>query len=491
MVLINAASCSRYATERLPDGSTAIDRVAAFARTLPGATDIRWIVGPGIDPGDEHHTIKLASDSASALLELFPTEGLDDVFYLYADTPLLDREIVGSLYDQHDRYLAHYSFADGYPYGLVPEIVSCDAVPKLRALAAEHQGPVERDTLFSVIQKDINSFDIETHLSPLDQRLLRVSLAADNRRNFLILERIMAAGGLDAESVSRVLEEQPQLLRSVPAYISVQVIDGCPQACSYCPFPKLGGNPLEQRNEMQLDSFKRIIGEVSRFCEDAVINLSVWGEPSLHSGISDIAAEVLSHDGLSLLVETSGIGWPEGTIETIAQAGGNRVTWIVSIDSIDPGLYGSLRGKGFKRAMATAELLLSIAPETTHIQSVRMQENEEHLEAFYRYWKERTEHVIIQKYSRFGGVLPERKVTDISPLHRFPCWHLKRDLVVLLDGSVPVCREDVQQTEVLGNIFHESIEEIWNRGEAWYRRHLEADYPDICRNCDEYYTFNS
>jgi hypothetical protein len=43
---------------------------------------------------------------------------------------------------------------------------------------------------------------------------------------------------------------------------------------------------------------------------------------------------------------------------------------------------------------------------------------------------------------------------------------------------------------VLGNILEEPLEAIWSRGAAFYERHLGEDYPDLCRGCDEYYTYN-
>lgn len=120
-----------------------------------------------------------------------------------------------------------------------------------------------------------------------------------------------------------------------------------------------------------------------------------------------------------------------------------------------------------------------------------MQSNEEQLDAFYRYWKQPADvHPIVQKYDSFCGVLPERKVTDLSPIHRFPCWHLKRDLTVLIDGSVPMCREDIKQQHLLGNLFEEDIAEVWERGAEYYKQHITEEYPELCRSCDEYYTYN-
>jgi radical SAM protein with 4Fe4S-binding SPASM domain len=55
---------------------------------------------------------------------------------------------------------------------------------------------------------------------------------------------------------------------------------------------------------------------------------------------------------------------------------------------------------------------------------------------------------------------------------------------------VLLCREDIGAEHQLGNIFQEKLEEIWKRGEEYHRSHIREEYPDICSECDEYYTFN-
>ena len=69
-------------------------------------------------------------------------------------------------------------------------------------------------------------------------------------------------------------------------------------------------------------------------------------------------------------------------------------------------------------------------------------------------------------------------------------WHLKRDMAVLLDGTVPLCKEDLRAGTRLGNALHEDLEVIWDRAQAMYRSHMSGSYPGICAACDEYYTFN-
>ena len=76
--------------------------------------------------------------------------------------------------------------------------------------------------------------------------------------------------------------------------------------------------------------------------------------------------------------------------------------------------------------------------------------------------------MIVQKYSAFVGLLPERRVSDLSPLVRRPCWHLKRDLASGMDGTVPLCRECVRGEIVVGNAFSEGgLREAWEAGELF------------------------
>jgi spiro-SPASM protein len=249
---------------------------------------------------------------------------------------------------------------------------------------------------------------------------------------------------------------------------------------------------------MSLDNWSTLLDQAAEFSGDAVIGISAWGEPALHSRIVEIIAEVLDRRELSLVIETSGVGWSVPALEEIARGadsveGGKtgRLSWIVSLDADERSLYEKLRGPQFDEARATVDVLRELFPGQVYVQAVRMKSSEDQLDAFFRRWeREENLEVIIQKYDSFCGMLPDRKVTDLTPIERFPCWHLKRDLCILIDGSVPMCREDVKGEYLLGNVFREGIEEIWKRGDRYYRQHIDEMYPPLCEKCDEFYTYN-
>jgi spiro-SPASM protein len=227
----------------------------------------------------------------------------------------------------------------------------------------------------------------------------------------------------------------------------------------------------------------------------------------------------LSRPDLALVIETCGLGWKEEELEAAASlaaaapsgpaslrpSGLPPLSWIVSLDTAASRRYRELRGPGFAEAAGNAKKLLGLFPKDAYVQAVRTAGAEDDIEKFYRSWKEAAPsgagNIIIQKYDDFCGVRQRMQASDLSPVERQPCWHLMRDLPILLDGTVPLCREELSvfdgvKDKILGNVFSDSLETIWSRGEKFYVQQCtlagskEPEYQGSCAGCDEYYTYN-
>jgi spiro-SPASM protein len=488
--VINGIELRPPALRPLLDGRSSLELVLEFARALPDIGETVLLLSEPLSAPPGVRVEVRPSWTVADLLGVMETAADGDLFHFHADCPFLDAGLARAMHANHRRYWADYTFADGYPDGLAPEILTRQTIARLRGLAGAGTEVPRRDALFSVIKKDINSFDIETEISPADMRLLRLSLSADTERNFILLSRIAAAGARGAAAVCELLLRKPEMQRTLPAFFPVQITERCPQACAYCPYPVTAGAVTEKTGAMPVADLGRLARKIAAFCGDAVVDVSLWGEPSLHPKARQVIETVLAEPGLDLVIETSGIGWKPGELAEIRRSCARQPTWIVSLDAAAEDVYGRLRGTGFAEARRAAEELLELFPDRAWIQAVRMRDNEEDLDVFFKAWRERTERVIVQKYDSFSGLLPNRAVADLSPLTRFPCWHLKRDLPVLIDGTVPLCREDLRAARPLGNALREELEAIWERGAAAHRKHLSGSYPGICAGCDEYYTFN-
>lgn len=507
--LVNAVNISPYALMPVCKSETAFGKVLAYVGAVPGIEKMTVLCNPEAElptlpPGAERQTLR--GELLDAMIRA--AEGFDALLYVYGDCPMLDTALTERMLENHKRYFAEYTFADGYPYGLAPEILKPGILPLLKKLAGIEEGgekpkngvgrkPISRDYLFTLIQKDINAFDIETELSPKDMRLLRINLCCDNRRNYEMVRSVMGFRFASVAELLTRIEERQEALRTLPKFFNIQVAEGCAQACAYCPYPVFGGDILTKRGYMEPGDFSLILDQIETLAEDAVISLSLWGEPALHPRLPELVSSVLSRNNFKLIIETSGLNLPlsviksvHGSLENVKDFDDGRLTWIVSLDAVTADMYKTLRGDGFEEAAACAENLLSVFPDDVYVQAVRMKDNEDSLEQFFRDWKKKTEHVIIQKYDWFCGFEQQKKVTDLSPVVRFPCWHLKRDMNILLDGAVPLCREDVKGEYPIGNVWTDGLEAIWQRMGEFYLKHLRKDYPGLCERCDEYYTYN-
>jgi spiro-SPASM protein len=335
------------------------------------------------------------------------------------------------------------------------------------------------------------------------------------------------------EDAEKIIAEHPEYLRTLPAFFPVQAAGSCPPAsrkettgtCALCPYPKGGANGgnVTERKESSAEreargsppdfldpaDFDKLLDKIEDFAGDGVIDLSLWGELGLHPRKEALIRSVLGKSALSLIIETSGFGWgvgaevPEKVAQWAAEApvrfnGLPPVSWIVSLNPAD--LPASPGGDG--EAVSLAKKLAILFPreagkeDKVYVQAVRTAGAEDAIEQFYRAWKAYgTENpgpaIIIQKYDSFCGFLPEKQAVDLSPVERRPCWHLMRDMPILIDGTGLVCREDLTSTmESWGNALEDDLESIWKKGEERYRLHCKKDYGDPCSVCDEYYTFN-
>jgi len=493
IAIVNGINLSPYVFEKIYGQKNSLDLVKDFITGLPETGHTLFLLSsPCKELSGYDYTVKKQWTIGDMLREIKEkAAGFDTVFYFYADCALLNTEITARMYKNHVTYFADYTFADGYPFGLTPEILKPYIIgPLLDLLGDAGKETPRRDSLFELIKKDINSFDLETEISPVDLRILRAELYADRKRNFLLLKRLAEEGAFTEMDILKNLQENAEILRTVPSYFLLQTVEGCAQVCSYCPYPKFHPDILGKKDELPVADLELMLQKIKDFCEDAVIGISLWGEHSLHSRAYEILEMICAIPSFELVIETAGLGWDTAALRSLSGNVRERCRWIVSLDALRPELYGALRGQGFEKAVAAAKTLLELFPGKVYIQAVRMQQNEDELEKFYKQWKLSTENIIIQKYDYFCGYLPQYKVTDLSPLKRFACWHLKRDMCVLLDGTVPVCREDVGRGSVIGNLLKQDPASIWDRGNEFYLRHLREDYPAICKECDEYYTYN-
>lgn len=455
----------------------------------------------------------LLSDVLKAVSDTLTDE--ETVAFGRIECPFYDAELTEETYRLHTDFAAEYSFADGYPFGVVPEFAAAGTVRTLLSLCSMKDGfaekPFDNEALFSLIKTDINSFDIETLISPVDYRMLRLDFSYSTKRGLVLCRRLAAlkdelAAKLghapSAVELCDAASVNAGILHTLPSFYAVQVSAACAGTCSYCPYPeackkKYGVAPSACKTFMKKEDFARLVDKIAAFSDDAVVSLSLWGESLLHPDIVSLIKTVLSKPSLSILIETDCENLTQPLIDGIAAAvkaasprtnGKSALMWICGVDAVSEEKYRELHGEnGLTLAEVTEKVyaLEAAFPGDVYAQMVRVNENEDELENFFRGWNNR----IIQKYDYVSGQLPDRKPADLSPVKRNCCWHLRRDMSILVDGSVPLCRQ-FMFSSVVGNALTDDLETIWKASEESLALHIEKKYEGLCLNCDEFYTCN-
>ncbi|MBD5404597.1 MAG: spiro-SPASM protein [Treponema sp.] len=467
-----------------------------------------------------------------AIAQLANEKNANVILYSYADTPFLNDELTKTILEYHTNYLAEYTFAEGYPYGFAPEALDSGAAQILSNLAAtiqkdEGEKRISRTSIFDLIKTDINSFEVETVLSTFDARMFRMKFdcacPAEKNACIELFECIKSLAdsasskssdsslhSKDADFLAKKASENPRILKTLPFYYDIQISKKSSSDCLYIPKKMQSYTSNEC---MRKEDFTSLLEKIEKLSDCAVINLSGFGEPLLHPDFIEFVDAVFTHANFRLLIETDGLNVTENLCEKIKAIVDNaserrgltdyfeKILWIVKVDAVSDKIYAKIHpiddtalvSNNFSCAVEAISILQKYFPHSVYPQFMRMNQNEEELEQFYRTWSNKSNasdgNVIIQKYSSFCKTLPDYKVADLSPLERNPCWHIRRDITILVNGNVPLCRECLDEC-VCGNVFTDDLLEIWHTFDDELKNHINNIYCEKCGKCDEYYTFN-
>ncbi|MDR1786506.1 MAG: spiro-SPASM protein [Spirochaetaceae bacterium] len=527
--LVFFAENSSHPFEARFGGESAFFRALRWASSLPSLGDVRILAFEerlgevertlAAFQGDRKLppcTVKAAPEwTPRLLLQTLREETSGTVIFALASCPFYDPALTRELLSHHGTYAGEYTFAEGYPEGLVPAAVDAGALQSLWALvkdAPDPGGPVSHRTLFDLMRPHVNSFEVETLTAKQDLRFYRFDFSCSGLRETLVCEglykKAAPRGDFSAETLGDLARSSPEILRTVPSFYALQIsaFTGddpvySPYAGEYC--KKFGHPPWEAREKnprcfMPVEDAEGLLSQAASLSGEAVVSLSAWGDPLAHPRCAAIVGAALSHPGISLLVETDGALVTRELAESLRalcdKAPGRtgkhgKIYWIVYIDGMDEDAYRRLHPAGERppgvtlpthgKAVEALDILTASFGKAVYPQFMRTTLNENQLESFYRHYKEKG-NLIIQKYDSFCGKLPDLRPADLSPAERYPCWHLLRDMTVLADGGAPVCRERGLEAGGL-NVFTEGVEGAWKR--------LGREI-DLCGACDEYYTFN-
>ncbi len=292
-----------------------------------------------------------------------------------------------------------------------------------------------------------------------------------------------------------------------PSIINVEIYRGnCQCRCVHCPIGVTHSHDREKKyglQHMEPRLYKKIIDEVTHYPR-SILRLYSVGEPSLWNYLYE-ALILTANKGIKTWIFTNGVTHDRSLLGHICHY--TRIIE-VSINSIDGDDYMRTKGiDAFDQVVSNIQWMRNEILKNrfnTRLIVSRVESNNKELDKnFIHYWKKSglVNDAIVRSYNTYNGLVDniskgEEKVFQKN-FHE-PCLVHWARFNIGINGNVIVClnelfRDSIEPACIFGNIFDQSIKEIWQSTrmnelrlaeltQEYFRCHDWEKLP--CRHCN-------
>ncbi len=230
--------------------------------------------------------------------------------------------------------------------------------------------------------------------------------------------------------------------------------------------------------------------------DDRLLVLAGFGEPLLSPLFPDVCRLAREVGVFGIAVETTLLEAPPIAIDALFEYAVD--TLFVRLDAHSAETYEALHGAPrLHEALAAIDAIAQrrnaeqraaplLVPGFTKCGA-----NLPEMEAFYDDWIRRCGSAVIRGYNDYCGVLPTDTLLYTTPPTRVACRRLPNRLMLLADGAVAQCGQDVNGKHALGNWFTQSLDEVWNAAprQSLLALHTTGEWATVplCANCQEWH----
>lgn len=436
------------------------------------------------------------SSDAAAMRQAFEEHEIHDLLQLSPEAPFIDLDLLAKLWQDHRHYLAEYSYNENVPRGFMGSFIH----RTIRYRFDQGDLPSQY-SVSEIVRKNINQFDLEVHFTQPDIRLWRAHGTMEPGIEEVITRRILNQKQKipSYADFAQIIQKEPSITRVGPTYIELELTTRCQLDCLFCPRHSYTPN----RPDISSALVDTLIAEFSQQSLPLALALGGLGEPLMHPNFLDIVRRLASITNLKrIFVETNGLLLTPDLSREL-EALREKIHIIINLSAMTQEAYTELHRPDDAQTFTTvishlnwlSENIADLADFAT-LQILKIRQTEEIIDSFHKKWQDKGFHVLLQKQNTFAGAVQDFRFSDLTPLERFPCWHLKRDMVIWSDGNVPVCKQELAGDHVLGQIADNKgegqLSVLWERGKAFAQGEAKGDYSlmEKCGACDEWYTFN-
>lgn len=429
----------------------------------------------------------------------------DTLLYFPSVSPFIMEDLIRQSAADHFRYLAQYTYGENIPPGLMGEWISLEL---MRSLEDKKSNPLLSKDLKEYVIKNMGEYDVEIFYRSPDMRQHRLDFTCSTERSIRFVEEALKISPhLKYEEIPDFIKNNPRLTRSIPSYLELELTDRFVGECSLWP-----PSDRDEIHNLSDDHFEKILSDIKNFgmVDDLTVDLGGAGEPMEHPRFFEILDAFLQEENVKeVFLETFGYLLDSEAISKLAVLKERHklhviLRWTTRNRDRYRKIYGSdLFDTVQENINGLESFLNSHRAETSeenkeifqvYAEILRIVDVEDEIEDYFRRFEKSPIRVIVQKYNSYVHRLEERRVSDLTPIHRDFCWHLARDLYITAEGNIPVCKQDLHaESAASKNISVSSPFTIFESRVDFYGSSLNGRHHEIpmsCPDCDEWYTFN-
>lgn len=277
-----------------------------------------------------------------------------------------------------------------------------------------------------------------------------------------------------------------------PDEFYLEITGRCNLNCKMC----ARSNMTRQLGTMSNKLFKKIINEIAKNKPNAYVHFYGIGEPTMDKDLFKKLAYMKSKNLTNTILFTNGQNLLE-CYKSLASAGLAGIG--VDLDGFSPGTYSLIRRGGDFNKVKKGILLISDYLKSKKLKTrleiayqIYSGINESEIQLFIDWCeKKKLEYKLVTLHS-WSGIrkdIPKTKVKGLVDMHRgqrvSPCSMLWSGLFITWNGRVPICFQDADAREIVGDVSTQTIKKIWQGAHRDKRRqHVMGVIKGICKNCD-------
>ncbi|MFN3411026.1 MAG: radical SAM protein, partial [Exilispira sp.] len=424
----------------------------------------------------ESYNIKLVEYGKKIDSELNTEENF--TILLSASYPFFSISKNKFILEDAEKYLVDYYYGENFPEGIIAEVFKNSIIEQLIKISKDSD-QYHHNAIFEILLRNISLFDIDL-LEGFNYYLpYRISLSIEDYSSLPLIYYIMTGikpyniddlknlnffnlRDLKPEDIKGKLE--PKLIQewdyiekilmdlenlyTIPKTYIIELSSKCNFSCNFCISKEELIRESEYLDKNRLFNF---IDKNKNYLIDSKFIIGGFGEPFLHKDFNQIINYLSKNN--QIYIETNGSFLTKDFFNNFDNP--ENIYLIISLDAIKEETYKALGKKMiFSLLLKTINELLEKYPDNIYISFIRIPQNDDEIEEFYSYFQKYENNIIFRKFNSYSNKLENLEVADLTPVQRFPCYHLRREVFILSDGKIALCYSDFN-----GNLINLNIED--------------------------------